>query len=94
MRALLVGLSRAVDGFWKPWARAVVVDLGEAQVGEGQPAQPCDRVIGAQAPDATSRRSWRSRGSSISFTILPGCEQSCDISRLLRPRGTFTEERS
>jgi len=41
-RRLLEGLAQG----------AVVVDLGEAQVGEGQPAQPCDRVIGG----AGSRR--------------------------------------
>ena len=71
-RALLRRLALAVDGLGQPLAqRPVVVDLGEAEVGEGQATETEHGVVGGALPRADSSRRRCSAGSSMMFTILP-----------------------
>ena len=58
LRTLLGGLAGRVDRFGQPLTqRAVVVDAGEAKVGERQPTQLCEGVVGVHisGPDAVEQ---------------------------------------
>ena len=55
--ALLRRLAGAVDGLRQTLAKgAVVVDEGVADVGERQPLQPADDLVGVDAPRSACRR--------------------------------------
>ena len=93
--ALLGRLARPVDGLGQALAQvAVVVDPGEAQVGEGQPPQLAHGVVGrATRPRRPRSSSARSAASSMTCSILPNCEPACDHRvAYFGPAGTFTEE--
>ena len=71
--ALLRGLARAVDGLGEALAQlAVVVDPGEAEVGEGEPPQPATASSTEQVPARTSARRARGRARPCGSLSCPG----------------------
>src|SRR5439155_23573892 len=93
-RALLGCLARRVDGLGQPLAQlAVVIDARKAEVGERQPAQPGDGVVGAQRAGADVVEEVAQGVLVHGFTILPPmATASPPRVTYLGPAGTFTEE--
>ena len=71
----------------------MVVDPGEAEVGEGEPAQLADGVVRGAAAGGDLSISARSEESSMTCTILPNREPPLRPRvAYLGPEATFTEE--
>ena len=92
--ALLGRLARSVDRLGDPLAQGpVVVDPGEAQVGEGQAPQPAGGVVGRAGARRPRRRGVGGARARPSGSLsCPGVTRPATSIAFFGPAGTFTEE--